>query len=89
MNFGKSEYEVENAERFTEFLSTFAKQLLDEASEIQFKPLQKMDDDHIFGDIQIEKYAGRKVDMLRELVKRDFGVRIDENAIPFGKFWLS
>lgn len=44
-----------------------------------------MGDDHIFGDIQIEKYAGRKVDMLRELVKRDFGVRIDENAIPFGK----
>lgn len=85
MDFGKSEYQVENSDRFTEFLSTFAKQLLDEASEVLFKPLQKMGDDHIFGDVQIEKYAGRKVDMLRELVKRDFGVRIDENAIPFGK----
>lgn len=43
-----------------------------------------MDDDHIFGEIQIIKHTGHKVDMVRELIKRD-GVRIDENDIPFGK----
>lgn len=58
--------------------------MLDEASEILFKPLQKMDDDHIFGEIHIIQHAGYKVDMLRELVKSADGVRIDENDIPFG-----
>lgn len=78
------EHEIENADRFNDFLNTYAKRLLDEASEIYFKPMQKMDDNHIFGDIQIVKHTGQKVDLLRELVKRD-GVRIDENDIPFGK----
>lgn len=84
LNYGKAEYAVENADRFNEFLTTHAKQLLDEASQIYFKPLQKMDDNHIFGDIRIKKHTGHKVDLLRELAKRD-GVRIDEHDIPFGK----
>lgn len=83
-NYRKTEYEIESANRFNDFLNTLAKQLLDEASEILFKPLQKMDDDHIFGDIQIVKHTGYKVDMLKELKKGD-GVKIDEHDIPFGE----
>lgn len=87
MDYAKGEYEIENIERFSEFLSAFAKQLLDETAETYFRPLQKMDDDHIFGEIQIVKYTGHKVDMLRELIKRHSdGVKADdEHEIPFGK----
>lgn len=84
LNYGNAEYEVKNSDRFNDFVNMYTSQLFDEASEIYFIPLQKMDDDHIFGDIQIVKHAGHKVDLLRELVKRD-GVRIDEHDIPFGK----
>lgn len=83
---GKAEYEDEDTYRFHEATNAYAKQLLYDANEIYFKPIQKMflNDTHIFGNVHILKHNGQMVDLLRELMNRN-DVRMDANAIPFGK----
>lgn len=76
-------HETSTIDDFPEFVVNTARTYLEEADQIFFTPRQKIDS-HIFGDIQITHYNGNKVDLLRELIKKD-GVKIDDNYIPLGK----
>lgn len=76
------ERESTNINDFEGYLVEIAKQLIDESAEIFFEPCQKMGE-HIFGDIQITKHTSSKVNLLKELSKRE-GVAIIEQHIPPG-----
>lgn len=76
-------HETSTIDDFPEFVVNTARQYLEEADQIFFTPRQKIDN-HIFGDIQITKYNGDKVVLLRELMKRE-GVKMDDNDIPLGE----
>ncbi|XP_031626476.1 uncharacterized protein LOC116342844 [Contarinia nasturtii] len=80
LNFATMAYESFGISDFPEYLITKAKQLIEEAAEIFFMPSERIGD-HVFGDLRITKYCGKKIDLLYELAKTE-NIKIGTFPIP-------
>lgn len=84
LNFATMTYDTHCINDFPEYLVNNAKQMIEEAAEIYFTPCQKIGK-HIFGDVSITTYSGKKKDLLHMLTKTD-SVQAGEAFIAKGKF---